>query len=1249
MTNFALTTSSSPQAVIQSLNYALSNLGSTTGNILTVNSNGSVTNGSGSVYSYLYQYLWVAYSTSPTGANFSFSPTNATYYGLRNNQSSTPSSNPADYTWTQVAGGFGTTKSLWYITYGGGQINFSIDTVNPGSGYASATNSIDLHVITAVTTGANSTSITSSINPSQLLFTPNAGTANVYTPSTQYMVASFSNVTTTAKANISATIDTGGNVFIAEIAVDPTITVTTNYSNTASNSLTINFTQNTTGVSATGIVIVQINGETGGGGISTYSLTAYTLANTTPATPTANTGSWNFATGTGTPPISSTNTWTLNTLSPTAQDAVYSSTTIAITSNTNPTANVTTLTWSNPVLVSQVGAPILAINYPQGQYVIQTSTGWSPNAVANVVTLTANVQAIRSNVILAAVTQDLQYFTANGAYNVVSQPGTGFNANALSISPTYSSQYNAYQDITYADNGGTATNFISVALIVNGSAGNVGPAGTRGPIPLAFVVTTGDPTTASDSTLTGWFQSSRSATTPPIGMGLSPITGDTAQFFDPNVAVEGGGITAVKTFNSSASPQWTTVNGQVISGNVLYTGTVTANQMDTNSIFTLTLQSTNAQVGNVTSHGFWLDSAYGDARFAGNISIGDNLSVGNNAIFGNNVIIGNNLFIGNSATIDGLTLNGNLLDGVVSTNNIKTGSITANLMTANAITAGTIAANAVTVGTISANAISSYSIQANAIVAGAIAANAVTAGVIAANAVVTGTIAANTVTTTNLIFSSATGSASLGPNLPGLYPVTFYNNTAYWPNNTRGFAIENGLIYNPTTTGNTSQNTRLLITYSGYVFSANAANLVELWKSGGSTYYVDQFYSVTTLAPNPSESTLSTDAFYAVGSNGYAAYSYNNGLSGTWTTEVFPNNSEGYVNTQPLDAASGFYNYSSPTLTPTVYMASTKGYMQEITSNAGVVGSVYGFVANVGNQYSSVYSHGLSYTRSVGQNGIVYIPNGSSNPIESTPTINTLYGIDYQTGPNSSTTTNVISVAVGANGTIIRNTYSAGTYAGSGWVEKLSGVITNLNAVKCNWGTVTGIGNLWVAVGDYGVILTSSDGNTWTKQTSPTSVNLVAVTYGNGYWVAVGPKSTIVYSTDSINWTAMQGPAGNDGVYRNLYSVTFGEKSNCFIATGDSIIMRSTNPSTWTTVVDNGASETSTLTLLAQYGSNSNIANVSVPPANQLLGSQVISGNYIDYNYTAGIPVTYYLVMGNLTGNAIETSNPTLQVTEFKR
>ena len=63
---------------------------------------------------------------------------------------------------------------------------------------------------------------------------------------------------------------------------------------------------------------------------------------------------------------------------------------------------------------------------------------------------------------------------------------------------------------------------------------------------------------------------------------------------------------------------------------------------------------------------------------------------------------------------------------------------------------------------------------------------------------------------------------------------------------------------------------------------------------------------------------------------------------------------------------------------------------------------------------------------------------------------------------------------------------------------------------------VPGSTGLFVTVGDNGIILTSSDGISWTKRTSGTTKNLYGVTYGNSTFVTVGDNGTcLLYTSPS--------------------------------------------------------------------------------------------------------------------------------------
>jgi hypothetical protein len=68
------------------------------------------------------------------------------------------------------------------------------------------------------------------------------------------------------------------------------------------------------------------------------------------------------------------------------------------------------------------------------------------------------------------------------------------------------------------------------------------------------------------------------------------------------------------------------------------------------------------------------------------------------------------------------------------------------------------------------------------------------------------------------------------------------------------------------------------------------------------------------------------------------------------------------------------------------------------------------------------------------------------------------------------------------------------------------------------------------------------DGTTWSL--IPVSNYLNSVTYGNGQFVAVGNDGMILNSTDGTTWTRI-----NSENMNSLFSVTYGNKE--FVAVGD--------------------------------------------------------------------------------------------------
>jgi hypothetical protein len=96
-----------------------SGAGSTTTNIPNT--------GAGDLTEYPFRYIHIKYADSGTGAGLSNIQTYKTFFGIFNSESTTESTNPADYTWYEVANGFGTQRSLYYKPLGARSIKFAVD------------------------------------------------------------------------------------------------------------------------------------------------------------------------------------------------------------------------------------------------------------------------------------------------------------------------------------------------------------------------------------------------------------------------------------------------------------------------------------------------------------------------------------------------------------------------------------------------------------------------------------------------------------------------------------------------------------------------------------------------------------------------------------------------------------------------------------------------------------------------------------------------------------------------------------------------------------------------------------------------------------------------------------------------------------------------------------------------------------------------------------------------------------------
>ena len=104
-------------------------------------------------------------------------------------------------------------------------------------------------------------------------------------------------------------------------------------------------------------------------------------------------------------------------------------------------------------------------------------------------------------------------------------------------------------------------------------------------------------------------------------------------------------------------------------------------------------------------------------------------------------------------------------------------------------------------------------------------------------------------------------------------------------------------------------------------------------------------------------------------------------------------------------------------------------------------------------------------------------------------------------------------------------------------------------------------GTRFVVVGDSGLVMTSTNGGTWSKViTNISSVNLSKVAYGAGIYVAISGDLKIYSSTDLATWTLRVTGSGIGGVL-------FG--GGTFVAFGGEIYS-STNGTSWTSRTNPG-------------------------------------------------------------------------------
>lgn len=187
----------------------------------------------------------------------------------------------------------------------------------------------------------------------------------------------------------------------------------------------------------------------------------------------------------------------------------------------------------------------------------------------------------------------------------------------------------------------------------------------------------------------------------------------------------------------------------------------------------------------------------------------------------------------------------------------------------------------------------------------------------------------------------------------------------------------------------------------------------------------------------------------------------------------------------------------------------------------------------------------------------------------------------------------------------------------------------------------------YIAVGydtasGYGVIWTSPDAVTWTKQTFNYAINLTDIAYdGSTYYVAVGTSSSqkLYYSTNLTSWTQQAAPFNNDA-----YCITYG--NGYFVAGGNSgVVWYATTPTSWSTVqIFTTPTINSVLTIgtswafgtSTYYAYTSDFSTFTVPYLSTYLGNTTNQG-WIDVNSAGKI------FIGNASYSPDSAPNGSLQ------
>lgn len=775
---FLLDYSPSNVEISDAVNYLLANLGS---GVSADQTTGEITSG-GVVVGYLYKYIQIKYADSFDGSlNFSDLPLNRLYYGLRNNNSSTESDNPADYVWNQATGGFGTVKKLWYQTTGGRQIKFAVSQNAPDTGWlVDPGYSIDLDVVTSGNIPVIAESFVSYFTPnvlqvprsgnplvpsftniSPVLYSVDKGAVVTFVDAQTDTAVNFVNNTwrignssTTGYGDISyANLTIGNPTDAGDYAQWPNPTAMSN--SPAYITVPIRYKNSLGDVSQAAVATVQLvfidPGATGLPGPSidingytsfvqnaggAFTPTSATLS-AVPTNVTAPTYSWSIS---GATPTSATTASVVVT--PTSSSTGVS---VTLTVNGSNLLSPLTKTINMPVVydgvAGQAGANGLMSAFP-------TIYIWTGSSVPPTRPSTTSTYTWATGAYTAPSGWSVQAPSNTTAGNYLWSITVPLNVTATTTTSTLDWTNTSYPIRAIAYNGVNGVNGLNGA---NGSNGLNGSA--------TFVVTrsANDSSPPTDSEVTSL-------------LGRTPVAGDIA-----TVSYNNFNNAVVYRFVTSWTLFQTYITGSLIVQNTITADKMVANLMSADNVLTrgLTVRDTSGNIilasgtplnySNITPSSGWLNS---------------NISLSSNGVLsgagGGSVTLGglgaggfaylNQITSSNVSTYIAGAAIGTAQIGVLTAGNIGAGTIDASKIAANTITAGQIASN-----TITATQIASGTITADRMVSKTITA---ASGIIGDLAVDTLQIAGNAVTIPISTFTNGPTSVPTGAT-----PITIQSAT----------------------------------------------------------------------------------------------------------------------------------------------------------------------------------------------------------------------------------------------------------------------------------------------------------------------------------------------------------------------------------------------------------------------------------------------------------------------------------------